>query len=109
MNYSRAEIQVMSRTVVSTPAQGSIGTTAGTALVANPAARFRSIQNTGSTVLKIVLGTGTPTQTVYHYALQAGSAADDGKGGVWFSDAWTGAVQILSDNAGGTYVATELT
>ena len=109
MNRLEAAIECVPCRTVSTPAQGSIGTTAGTAFADNPGfIGTRSIQNTGATVLKIVLGATTPTQTVYHYALAACTAGDDGKGGAWFSDTWSGPVQIISDAAGGTYVAAEI-
>ena len=109
MNYLQAGIEAIPCRTVSTPAQGSISTTAGTALADNPGFKgTRSIQNTGATVLKLVLGSATPTQTVYHYALAACTTGDDGKGGVWFSDTWSGPVQIISDAVGGTYVAAEI-
>lgn len=87
---------------VSPAAQTSIGTTAGEILAANPARRGFSIQNTGTTVLKLLYGPGTPTQTVYHLALPACTAADDGKGGYVGDDPWIGAVQAISSGAGGT-------
>ena len=93
----------------STPAQGSISTTSGTAIADNPGfIGTRSIVNTGTTVLKITLGSTAPTQTVYHYALAACTSGDDGKGGAWFSDTFSGPVQIISDGSGGTYVTAEI-
>jgi hypothetical protein len=108
VNYLRSGIECIPRLSVSTPAQGSISTTAGQAVAANALRRGLVIQNTGATVLKICLGSATPTQTVYHVALAACTAGDDGKGGAYFDDAWTGAVQIISDASGGTYVLTEI-
>ena len=92
------------RSTVTAAAQTSIGTTAGTALTANSDGKGFWIVNTGTTVIKGTLGTGTPTQTVYHFALAACSVADDGTGGWYADDQWVGAVQIISDNAGGTCV-----
>lgn len=93
---------------VTDAAQGSISTTAAQAVARRTARREVIIQNTGTTVLKLVLGTGTPTQTVYHVVLKAGTAADDGTGGVFISDTWIGAIQIISSASGGTYVLTEV-
>ena len=109
MNRLEAAIECVPCRTVSVPAQGSISTTAGTALADNPGfIGTRTIQNTGATVLKITLGSTVPTQTVYHYALAACTTGDDGKGGAWFSDTWSGPVQIISDAVGGTYVAAEI-
>jgi hypothetical protein len=65
------------------------------------------IQNTGTTIIRLVLGTGTPSQTVYHVALKACSAADDGSGGVYVDDSWIGAIQAISSAASGTMVICE--
>jgi len=62
------------------PAQTSVGTTASTILAANSSRIQVIVQNTGTTVIKLALG-ATPTQTVYHVALQACSSADNGTGG----------------------------
>jgi hypothetical protein len=93
----------------STPAQTSIGTTAALVLGANAKRKGLVIQNTGTTVIKLTYGPELPTQTVYHFALGAGTAADDGKGGSWTDDAWVGAVNAVSSGAGGTFVITEIT
>lgn len=93
----------------STPAQTSIGAGAGQVLAANENRRGLIVQNTGATTLYLVLGTGTPTATVYHVALKACTAGDDGLGGVYIDDAWTGAVQAIGSAGGGTAVITEIT
>jgi hypothetical protein len=92
----------------SVPAQTTIGTTAALALLANPKRKSLMIQNTGTTVLKFVLGETDPTQTVYTFALKGGTAANDALGGVYLDDAWVGPVRVVSSIAGGTYVLTEL-
>jgi len=95
---------------VSTPAQTSIGTTAGLALATNPKRKGLTVQNTGTTVIKLTFHpTDMPTQTVYDVALAAGSAADDGKGGFYSDDAYVGAVNAISSAAGGTFVIKEFT
>lgn len=108
MNYLRSGIEAIPRLSVSAAAQGSISTTAGQAVAANTSRKRLIVQNTGTTALKLLLGSGTPTQTVYHVALAPCTTGDDGYGGVYFDDAWTGAVQIISDASGGTYVLTEI-
>ena len=52
-----------------------------TALASNPDRVGFSIQNLGTNVLFVLLGDGA-TNTVFHYALRAGTANDDGTGGV---------------------------
>lgn len=56
------------------------GSGAVTILAANPARIGFSIQNVGTTVAKVRLGSGA-SDTVYHYALKGGSADGDGLGG----------------------------
>ena len=106
MSYSPvyASSEERKRSTVTTAAQTSIGTTAAQALAASDTGKGFWIVNTGATVIKGVLGTGTPTQTVYHFALKACAVADDGSGGAYVDDQWIGAVQIISDAAGGTCV-----
>lgn len=108
MNKIDAFVRAQARDSVSTAAQTSVGTVAGQILAANSARKGLIIQNTGTTILKLVYGSGTPTQTVYHFALSACTAADDGKGGAWAEDAWVGAVQAISSGSGGTCVVTEI-
>jgi hypothetical protein len=111
MSYAvlRAFTEARQRNTASTAAQTSIGTTAGQVLAANDNRKGLIIQNTGTSVIKLLLGSGTPTQTVYHLALMACSSADNGSGGSLLDDAWTGAVQAISSAAGGTAVITEIT
>lgn len=52
-----------------------------TAIAANTARIGWMIQNLGQNVLYVLLGSGAST-TVFHVALKAGSANDDGLGGV---------------------------
>lgn len=98
---------VPTASTVTAPAQTAVGTTAGEILVANTNRRGLMVQNTGTTVIKLSLGTTDPTQTAYHIALKAGSAANDGLGGVYIDDQWLGAVRAISSAAGGTIVITE--
>lgn len=93
----------------STPAQTSIGTAAALVLSANAKRKGFSAQNTGTTVIKLGFGATDPTQTVYHIALAACSVADDGTGGVYFDDAFTGDVRAISSGMGGTFLLSEYT
>lgn len=102
-------IEATPRSAASTPAQTSVGTSAGQILAANAGRKGLVIQNTGTTILYLVFGTSTPTTSVYHYALSACTANDDGKGGAWFDDPWQGAVQALSSGSGGQCVIAEYT
>ena len=106
---SLALVEAAQRATVTDAAQTTIGTTAGQIFADRPSRRGLCIQNTGATVIKVNLGLSTPTQTVYHIALKACASANDGSGGVYLDDAWTGPVQAISDAAGGTFVAFEVT
>jgi len=51
-----------------------------TALASNPARNGWSIQNLGTNVLFVRLGTGATT-SVFHYCVKGGAGNDDGTGG----------------------------
>lgn len=53
---------------------------APTAITSNPARIAWNIQNLGQNILYVLLGSGAST-TVFHVALKAGTANDDGTGG----------------------------
>ncbi len=91
---------------VSTPAQTAVGTSAAVILEIDAKRKGFMVQNTGTTVLKLAFD-GTPTQTVYHVALQAGGGADDATGGVYLDDTFVGNVWAISSGAGGTCVVSE--
>lgn len=90
-------------------AQTTISTTAITLLNANSSRKRLRIQNLGTTVIKVILGAGTPSQTVYHLALAACGQTNDGSSVSYIDDMWTGAVQAISSAAGGLVSVTELT
>lgn len=92
--------------VATAPAQTGIGTVAGVILVSNEKRKGFTIQNTGTTQIKLGFG-ATPTQTAYHVCLKGGTAADDGLGATYFDLFWTGDVYAISSGAGGTMVITE--
>lgn len=84
--------------------------TAATALAAVSTGnrRFLMIQNVGTNVLYVKLGTGATTSD-YSFILKGGTGAADGLGGSFVMDAlavWQGAVTI--DGTTPSYVATEL-
>ena len=109
LSKAQTDVRVATSQTVSAPAQTAQSTTAAQVLASNARRRQVIVQNTGTTVIKLVLGTGTPTQTAYTVALGACAAANDGTGGVFVSDVWRGAVQAISNAAGGTLVVTEIT
>lgn len=108
-NTQRTSTQAFPRETVSTPAQTAVSNVAGTLLATTRARRGLVIQNTGTTVIYLVLGSATPTSTAYHIALAACSSANDGRGGTYNDDAWIGAVQAISSAPGGTVCITEIT
>ena len=117
MNTVRTLTEAFPRVTASTPAQTSVTGAAGIVLNANAATSTNptggrkgfTIQNTGTTILYFTYGATNPTTTAYHIALAACTAANDGTGGIFDEDAWTGVVRAISSAAGGTCVITEFT
>lgn len=93
----------------SAPAQTAVGTTAVQVLAANSLRKRFMLQNVGTTVIKVVLGATSPTETAYHFALPMGGIQNDGSSPVWQDTMWTGAIQAISSAAGGLLLVTELT
>lgn len=93
---------------VAAAAQTAVSTTAGAILAANPFRKGLRIQNTGTTVIYLLLGAGTPTASVNHVQLKACEDANDGTGGVFESSTWVGSVQAIGSGLGGTVVIMEL-
>lgn len=93
----------------SAAAQTTVGTTAAQMLAGNAGRKRLALQNQGTTVIKIVLGAGTPTQSVYHFSLPAAGSTNDGSSPIYLDTMWTGAVQAISSAAGGLLQVTELT
>lgn len=89
-------------------ATGSIFTTNGTAIASNANRIQWSIQNLATSSLYVRLGTGA-SNTNFHVVLEGGTAQDDGKGGFFSNDKYTGAVSA-SGSADTTprYVVSEL-
>lgn len=96
------------RNTASTPAQTAVGAGAGTILNANALRTGMVIQNTGTTIIYLSMGATAPTVTAYHVALAACTAGDDGKGGIYVDDTWTGIVKAIGSAGGGTVVITEI-
>ena len=78
-----------------------------TAIADNTARAWWFIQNLGTNVLFVLLGTGAST-TVFHYALSAGTGNDDGLGGSVETGivVYTGIITIAGTSP--RYVALEL-
>lgn len=108
-NSQRSAVQAFPRETVSTAAQTTVSNVAGVLLATNRARRGLIIQNTGTTIIYLIIGSGTPTSSVYHFALRACSSANDGNGGIYNDDAWIGNIQAISSAPGGTVVITEIT
>lgn len=99
----------LSSVTASAPAQVVVGTTPIQLLPANPNRKRFTLQNTGLTRHRIVLGTIAPTQTAYHFGLRECGTPDDDSSPLYVDDMWKGAVQVISSAAGGTIVMTEFT
>ncbi len=79
------------------------------AFAANTARIGWSIQNCGTNVLYVLLGSGTASSTLFHFALKASTGNDDGTGGS--VNQTQGAVYTGQINVGGTsprYVILEM-
>lgn len=89
---------------ISAPATGA---TAGVALQANDARVYCQIQNVGANPIYLLFGDGTPSASLYHQILKAGSAALDGAGGIYQSGevVYTGKISV--GGTAPTYVAFE--
>lgn len=109
MDHVRALVEGAPQQGSSTPAQTTIGAAAAQIVARNVKRKGLIIQNTGTTIIKVTYGSTNPTQTVYHVALAACTAADDGKGGILIDDNWIGPMQGISSAGGGTFVLTEIT
>lgn len=88
-------------------AQTAVSNVAGQILAANASRKEVTIINTSTAIIYLGLG-AAPSTTAYHIVLSPCAAANDGTGGSWISDMWTGAVQAIGSVAG-TVVITELT
>jgi hypothetical protein len=94
------------------PSQTTVGTSAVQLLAANALRKGFSVQNNGTTVIKLTLSASNPTQANYHVSLPACGVANDGSSPVYDGPPgvlWTGAVQAISSLAGGLVSVTELT
>lgn len=94
--------------IASAPAQLAQGTTAATIISANADRKGFTVQNTGTTVIKLAFGSTNPTQTAYHVALAACPVADNGLGGYYSDDTFTGDVRAISSGVSGTLVTLEV-
>jgi hypothetical protein len=93
----------------SAASQQTIGTTATQILASNSSRKKYSLQNCGTTIIKILFGAGTPTQSNYHIALPACGSANDGSSPTYIDTMWIGAIQAISSAAGGLLQVLELT
>lgn len=96
-------------TRVTGPSTTTVGASAVQVAALNQTRKELLIQNTGTTIIYLQLGTGTPTASTYTVALAAGTAANNGTGGYFNTDSWAGPVQAIGSAAGGTVNVTEIT
>lgn len=101
-------IAPVTSSTASTPSRQTIGTTASTALAANPARLRLTLQNVGTTILYIAFG-ATPTTTNFHLALPAGGATGDGSSPIYADVMWLGDIQAISSASGGLLQVGEFT
>lgn len=101
--------QSVPRRTISVAASTSVGAVAGQILAASVTRRGLLIQNTGTTIIYLILGSGTPTATVYHIALRGCTVAHDGTGGIFNDDVWNGSVQAIGSGGGGSVSIFEIT
>ena len=94
--------------LVSDPVQVALGVNAVQILAANSARRSLIVQNTGTTVIYLVLGAVDPAPGVYHVALRGGTGVDDGGGTIYAEDSWKGPVRAVSSGMGGRLVVMEI-
>jgi hypothetical protein len=85
---------------LSTAAKASSATSAivaadGTALAASAARKAWSIQNCDDAAVYVKLG-ASASASDFSFVLKAGTAANDGLGGSWFDDVYTGIVTIAA-------------
>lgn len=89
------------------PSAQNVGTSSASILAANASRKECMVVNTGVNAIYLGLGQ-TPTATAYHVALSPCLTANDGTGGTYISDLWTGAINAIGA-AAGTVVVTEMT
>jgi hypothetical protein len=93
----------------STNALVTVGTSSTQAIAANPSRKRLILQNVGTTVLYVLLGTGSASATSLTFILPAGGTSKDGSSIIIFDIMWQGAVQVASSAAGGLMTAQENT
>jgi hypothetical protein len=76
-------------------ATSALVTTDGTALAANDNRSWFNIQNLDDAAVYVKLGAGA-TNADFSFVLKAGTAANDGLGGAFFDDSYTGIVTIAA-------------
>jgi hypothetical protein len=89
------------------PAATAVSNVSGSILTLNASRKQAIVINVGTTVVFIALGQ-TPTTSAYHVALAPCTSANDGTGGTFITDVWTGAINAICA-VSGTVCVTELT
>jgi len=86
-----------------TPSTATIATADGTVFTLSPG-EVGFIQNLDDAALAVKLGAGASTSSL-SLILQAGTAADDGKGGFTYITDYTGAVSVAAMAGTARYIA----
>ncbi len=84
-----------------------VGTTPVVLLPENPKRRSFTIQNSGTTVIYIVLGTENPGPDHFTVSLAAGGTKGDGSSTPYTNREWRGEVRAISKDAGGSVSTAE--
>lgn len=107
----QVEVTEATSDTATSPSQKTVGTSAITLLPANANRKGFIIQNQGTTVVKLLLGSGVPDQNNYTMALPACGVNNDASSQPWCGPPgliWTGAVQAISSASGGLVGVVEL-
>lgn len=101
---------------VTTPKSSTVGACASTAVTSSSSqilaanASRKEVIITNKDVVTVYIGLGqTPTATAYHASLSPCAVANDGTGGVFISDLFTGAINAIVASTAGSVVIAELT
>lgn len=85
----------------------TVGQSSVQALAANPNRKRALVVNTGASTLYVREGDTAASAETYTYPLAACGQANDGTGGRYESDLWTGAVQVFGTASGAACMVSE--
>lgn len=88
-------VDSLNATSANAPSAQSVSTSSGQILASNSSRKQFLVVNTGVNAVYLGLGQ-TPTATAYHVALSPCLTANDGTGGTFLSNLWTGAINAIA-------------